>query len=388
MARKPGKQDTWSDLPLFRHLETGSGRERGEIGPSGAAESVTSPPSAAPSRASGVGSAGSERRTSRTVSPGVRLPGWHDLPPAPPGVRFGTSSWTYPGWFGQVYSRKYRSSGDTVAMLEEYARCPLFNCVGADSTFYRPPGRDTLEAYASVLPEGFQFLGKVYERFTIRRFTSHRKWGADAGRRNPDFLDAARCTDLVVGPWIEALGKKAGPLIFEFQAMYPPDRPGAEAWADLLERFFESLPPGGRYAVELRNPELLERPYFTALARAGVSHVFNAWTRMPPIDEQLRLDGALTAEFTVARALLSRSRTYSDAVDRFKPYDRIREAQPSVRRGIVQLVLEAVGAGRAVYVLVNNRLEGNAPGTIEAIRHLVGQAWRPKGNPVHGVQSG
>ncbi len=57
----------------------------------------------------------------------------------PAGVHFGTSTWTYPGWQGLVYAREYRASGQSAAMLAEYARFPLFGTVGIDSSFYGPP---------------------------------------------------------------------------------------------------------------------------------------------------------------------------------------------------------------------------------------------------------
>jgi hypothetical protein len=41
-------------------------------------------------------------------------------------LRFGTSSWTYPGWKGLVYHRDYPKTGASAAMLAGYARFPLF----------------------------------------------------------------------------------------------------------------------------------------------------------------------------------------------------------------------------------------------------------------------
>jgi uncharacterized protein YecE (DUF72 family) len=38
-----------------------------------------------------------------------------------------------------------------------------------------------------------------------------------------------------------------------------------------------------------------------------------------------------------------------------------------MRSDTVQLVRQAVGAGRRVYVLVNNRAEGNAPLTVQGL---------------------
>src|SRR5438876_6698540 len=58
----------------------------------------------------------------------------------PPSIRFGTSTWTYDGWAGEVYHRPYRSA-QPARRLEEYVRYPLFRTVGIDSAFYEPPSR-------------------------------------------------------------------------------------------------------------------------------------------------------------------------------------------------------------------------------------------------------
>ncbi|MGH7527508.1 MAG: DUF72 domain-containing protein, partial [Gemmatimonadales bacterium] len=62
----------------------------------------------------------------------------------PEGVRFGSSSWNYPGWRGLVYRRDYGTKGAATRMLEEYAAFPLFRTVGIDSSFYAPPTEEVL----------------------------------------------------------------------------------------------------------------------------------------------------------------------------------------------------------------------------------------------------
>jgi hypothetical protein len=42
-----------------------------------------------------------------------------------------------------------------------------------------------------------------------------------------------------------------------------------------------------------------------------------------------------------------------------------------MRREVVQLVRQAVDARRRAYVLVNNRVEGNAPLTVEAFAGML-----------------
>jgi hypothetical protein len=59
--------------------------------------------------------------------------------------------------------------------------------------------------------------------------------------------------------------------------------------------------------------------------------------------------------------------SYKAAKRRAELYTKIVEELPQMRREVVHLVRQAVGAGRRAYVLVNNRAEGNAPLTVEAL---------------------
>lgn len=54
-----------------------------------------------------------------------------------------------------------------------------------------------------------------------------------------------------------------------------------------------------------------------------------------------------------------------------QPYTKIVEELPEMRRDMVELVKKAVGEQRKAYVLVNNRSEGNAPLTIQALRNAL-----------------
>src|ERR687894_2906334 len=72
----------------------------------------------------------------------------------PDSVKFGTSTWNYPGWQGLVYHKDYGSKGAAARMLEEYAAFPLFRTVGIDSSYYAPPTEEVLRGYAERLPSG------------------------------------------------------------------------------------------------------------------------------------------------------------------------------------------------------------------------------------------
>ena len=61
---------------------------------------------------------------------------------------------------------------------------------------------------------------------------------------------------------------------------------------------------------------------------------------------------------------LSRS---SDAVQMFSPYTHVQEVNGEVRAGLREIVDVAMVDGVPAFIFVNNRLEGNSPGTIIAI---------------------
>jgi uncharacterized protein YecE (DUF72 family) len=285
-------------------------------------------------------------------------------------VRFGTSTWTYPGWRGLVYHRDYPKTGASAAMLEEYARFPLFRTVGIDSSFYAPATLSLLQSYARALPPGFVCVSKVWDRVTVETFPKAR-YKVEGGEQNPDFLNAELFVNEVLGPYREGLGEHLGPFVFEFQTIARAARFTGQDFADRLDAFFTRLPRDASYAVEIRNREFLVPPYFAVLREHNVSHVFNSWTRMPPIGEQLDIPGAFSAPFTVSRVLLRPGRTYSEAVDAFAPYDRIREENPRLRRDVARLIRQAAQLRIPAYVLVNNRAEGSAPLTIAAIAQMV-----------------
>ena len=74
-----------------------------------------------------------------------------------------------------------------------------------------------------------------------------------------------------------------------------------------------------------------------------------------------------TAPFTVLRLLTPLKISYEAAKKRAEPYSKIVGELPEMRRDTVSLVKQADAENRRAYVLVNNRSEGNAPLTVEAL---------------------
>jgi hypothetical protein len=103
------------------------------------------------------------------------------------------------------------------------------------------------------------------------------------------------------------------------------------------------------------------------LASHGVAHVYNHWSYMPSLSEQHTKLETFTAPFAVLRLLTPLKMTYEAAKKRAEPYTKIVGELPDMRREALVLIKDAVGKNRRAYVLVNNRLEGNAPLTVQAL---------------------
>ena len=289
----------------------------------------------------------------------------------PEKIRLGGSSWTYPGWKGLVYFADYSSERSFKhRSLAEYVRFPWFRTVGLDSAFYLPPPVKRLREYASQVPESFQWVSKVWERITVPRFPGLPRYGKWAGRENPDFLNADLFAVRVLEPYVESdLQHHCGPLVFQFPTIAPAVLEGVR-FLEKLDAFLTKLPAGFRYAVELRNPEWLTQPYFDLLNRQRTAHCFNHWSGMPSLREQMQLAaaaGGLQAQFFVARLLTPLGVDYAAAVERFQPYDRIKEPNAEARSDAVRLARRALERNIDAFIVVNNRLEGHSPGTVAAI---------------------
>jgi hypothetical protein len=83
-------------------------------------------------------------------------------------------------------------------------------------------------------------------------------------------------------------------------------------------------------------------------------------------DQHQRIE-SFTAPFTVLRLLPPLKISYEEAKRRAEPYSKIVGEPPEMRRDIMDLVKKALEEKRCAYVLVNNRSEGNAPLTIQAL---------------------
>ena len=285
------------------------------------------------------------------------------------GIYFGSSSWKYTGWKGNVYNRAYPSKrAFNEECLGEYSE--LFPTVCADFALYDFPDPEKMQIIHDQTSHDFAVSLKVTDRITIKRYPNLPRHGTSAGKENPDFVNIQLFEDAFLKP-LESLKSKRGIIIFEFSTFHADSGVSYDRYVTLVDGFLSRLPKGYEYAVELRNREFLTTDYLNMLESHGVAHVLNNWTRMPPILDQIQLAGVLTARFSVARALLRPGRTYQEAVELFQPYEAVREENPQLRLGLVEAVRRCIDEGKRLYAYVNNRAEGNSPKTIEAILDIL-----------------
>jgi uncharacterized protein YecE (DUF72 family) len=101
----------------------------------------------------------------------------------------------------------------------------------------------------------------------------------------------------------EPFRQHIGVLIFEFSQFHQRDFARGGDFVAALDAFLGELPRDWQYAVEIRNRNFLHPEYFAMLRGHGVAHVFNSWSRMPPVSEQMALPDSITTDFCAARFL-------------------------------------------------------------------------------------
>jgi len=288
----------------------------------------------------------------------------------------GTSSWKYEGWLGQVYDeQRYLTRGKLstkrfeTGCLEEYAE--IFPSVCVDAGYYRFPSEKYLANLCAQVPDGFRLSFKATDEITVKKFPKLERFGDRAGTDNEHFLNAKLFVDAFLGP-LSPYRRKTGVLIFEFSAFYLTHFERLRDFIAALDEFLGQLPTSWQYGVEVRNAKLLRTEYFDVLRAHNVAHVFNSWTKMPPVEEQMAMPGSFTADFFAARFLLRPGRAYQQAVDSFQPYAKTKETNKEARAALRSLIQRSVAhpTARPSYAFVNNRLEGNSPNTIASALNL------------------
>lgn len=284
------------------------------------------------------------------------------------GIYFGSSSWKYESWKGTIYVDSYTSKKDFEAnCLEEYAR--VFPAVGGDFSFYNWPSDEMIERIGRQTPDSFKIGLKCTEFITLKRFPAISRWGANAGKPNPDFLNVKLFGEEFLKR-VRPIQGKLAPIIMEFTAFPKGSFADWAEFASALEVFFVEVRKRygdeWQFGVELRTRDYLHDDFFAALKAMGpnVAPIINSWTRTPPMDELWHLAAPHEFGFVESRPVMRPGRTRDEAVLLFEPYDRNKEVVAPARRAMKEMVHWALEHKRPCYVFINNHLEGCAHQTI------------------------
>lgn len=274
----------------------------------------------------------------------------------PGDIRFGTSSWSFPGWKGIVYAGPVTAAAIAKDGLRQYARHPLLRTVGIDRSYYAPIPIEDLRRYADQLPDGFRGCAKAPASVTSATIGPP---GSTAP--NPDFMAIPRLIEDQLLPFSVAFADHTGPFILEFPPVPKAARLEPAAFLARLDRFLEELPPDFSYAVELRDRRFLTPEYRAILARHGIGHTYNYWSAMPGLMAQATVVPPKDIPFAVIRLLLRPGTSYDDQRERFQPFNALVAPDELMRREVTALSDRVLTSGRKLWVLVNNKAEGSSP---------------------------
>lgn len=185
-------------------------------------------------------------------------------------IRAGIGGWTFEPWRGVFYPE-----GLPYAQELHYASRHLAT-IEINGTYYRTQKPSTFASWAKTAPDGFMFTVKG------PRYATNRRVLAEAGDSIERFIDSG----------VTELGKKLGPLLWQFAPTKKFDAADFAAFLDILPSKADGY--GLRHAVEVRHASFCT-PAFVALARKhSVAIVFADHAKYPAIADT-------TADFVYAR---------------------------------------------------------------------------------------
>jgi len=169
-------------------------------------------------------------------------------------ILVGTSGYGYKEWKGIFYPEKISSK----EMLRFYSE--RLTTVEINYTFYHMPTEKVLASWAEQVPDDFAFALKAPQVIT------HKKRMKNAEEETEYFFKT-----------LSVLGKKMGPVLFQFPKSFRADR-------TVLEDFLTLIPEDVHCAFEFRNASWIDTKILDLLHEKGCSLCI-ADTDEKPVEE-------------------------------------------------------------------------------------------------------
>ena len=275
-----------------------------------------------------------------------------------PTVFLGTSSWSFPGWVGEVWRRP--CSAKTLAQdgLGAYAAHPLMRSVSIDRAYHAPVPDEVWASYAKQVPESFRAMVKAHRGLTTAAL-------AGTADDNPDFLTPA-LGEVLVDAALRHLGDRVGVFLLQL----PPQRLPRDTLGR-LERLLAVLSDRVTVGVEPRAGGLLGPQYADVLARHGAVHVLSVHPSMPDLRTQWVEGGVARGPMVVARWNLPPDLHYEEAKAQWAPFSELQRPDDGTVDRLAKAIVWARTQGRPALVIANNKAEGCAPSTVRRIASRV-----------------
>jgi len=191
-------------------------------------------------------------------------------------IRVGVGGWTYEPWRKNFYPEGLPHSQEL-----HYASRHL-TAIEVNGTYYsgfKPP---TFKKWHDETPEDFMFSLKA------SRFATNRKQLSAAGESVSRFVESG----------ITELGKKLGPIVWQFMPTKPFDAEDFEAFLALLPKKEGSH--ALRHVLDVRHPSFMTPAYLALARKYQAATVFTDADKFPSFAD-------LTSDFVYARLMMSQA---------------------------------------------------------------------------------
>ena len=275
----------------------------------------------------------------------------------------GTCSWNYDSWQGIIYPEQKPFN-----YLKEYSQ--HYSIVEVDQWFWSLfagdkvvlPKSSVVQEYAESVPDDFIFSVKVPNSITLTHHYNKKKNTNLVP--NPHFLSIELMDKFLRA--LEPLGKKIGPLMFQFEYLNKQKMPGGvQHFIDQFGEFANQLPASHNYCIESRNPNYLTDRYFEFLRGQDLHHVFLQGYYMPPIFDLYKKYREQFTDMVVVRLHGPDRKGIEGQTG--EDWSQIVSPKDSDIASLAEMLSDLKNRGVESFVFVNNHFEGSAPRTIARI---------------------
>lgn len=263
-------------------------------------------------------------------------------------VRVGIGGWNFAPWRDNFYPAKLPQSREL-----EYASRHL-SAIEINSTYHGTQKRTSFAKWRDETPDDFVFAVKA------SRFATNRRVLAESGESIERFIDSG----------IAELGRKLGPLVWQFAPTKQFDAEDFEAFLQLLPASAEGVKL--RHVLEVRHDSFLSPDYLKLARKYKAATVFTDSPKFPSMAD-------LTADFVYARLMASSEKLKTGyapkALDGWA--ERARKWAQGGRPDDLPAVEDRKPAARKreVFVFFINGAKERAPAAAQALLARLG--WTP-----------